>query len=351
MTKTYLTVILFCLIITGCDNSKTRDSNINNSRAANDKADIDKLNGVLKKYDEPSQTFNVSADTPSLIRGRQGTKISINPRDLETQTGKPLGQTIEVELKELTSQVQLLSANAQTVSDGKLLVSGGAYFIGMTSNGERLKLKEEKSLSVQFPKISDKEMSLFYGQRNDQGQMNWQKAPEIFKSSKQSRVVTESPTKKSDIDAILDYVDSGSVQTPQQKIENAKKHRDYVVSQKVYDAIGINKLGWINCDRFLEVEDTTALYATFNKEDSVRDANVYLIFKDINSVIQAYYYSDKSPQFENMPVGYKARLIAYTVKNEKVFAYSTDLTIINGQKLAMPLKEVSDKDFKKLIGN
>jgi len=354
MTRILTIFISLCFFICSCNNPTETKDNTNQTNSANDKADIAKLNDALKKYEEPSQTFKVSADKPSVVTGRKGTKISINPNDLATESGKPLGQNIEVELKELTNQEQLLKSNAQTVCNGKLLVSGGAYFIGLTSNGELLKLKDGKTLSVQFPKLSDKEMALFYGQRNDLGEMNWQKATETFKTIQQPPVQQKADTirkKKSDIDAILDYVDSGYNPTPEEKERDIQQRKNYVISQKVYDAIGISKLGWINCDRFLEVEDKTELYASFNPQDSITNANVYLVFKEINSVIQAYYYSDKSPQFENMPIGYKARLIAYTVKDEKVFAYSTDLTITKGQKLTLNLKETSDKDFKKLISN
>ncbi len=357
MTKTLTLFISVCFLICSCDNPKTTKDNADQNNPSNGKADIAKLNDALKKYEEPSQITKVSADKPSVVIGRKGTKISINPTDLVTESGKPLGQTIEVELKELTNQGQLLRTNAQTVSDGKLLISGGAYFIGLTSNGEQLKLKDGKTLNVQFPKLSDKEMTLFYGQRNELGQVNWQKATETFKTSPQPRpatdsVVTIKKSRKSDIDAIMDYVESGDTTTTQEERETmVKRQKEYKVSQKVYDEIGIAKLGWINCDRFLEVEEKADLYANFNPQDSVKNANVYLVFKDINSVIQAYYYSDKSPQFENMPVGYKARLIAYTVKDEKVFAYSTDLTISKGQKITLDLKEINDKDFKKLISN
>ncbi|MBK9485177.1 MAG: hypothetical protein IPO01_08150 [Chitinophagaceae bacterium] len=203
-------------------------------------------------------------------------------------------------------------------------------------------------------------MALFYGQRNDLGQMNWQKATVTFKVTKpevnttttwDTSYIVWDDEKKSDIEKIMDYVDSGYNPTPEEKERSIKQRKNYAVSQKVYDKIGISKLGWINCDRFLDVDNTTELYATFNPQDSVKNANVYLVFKDINSVIQAYYYSDKSPQFENIPIGYKARLIAYTVKDEKVFAYSTGLTITKGQKLTLNLKEINDKDFKKLISN
>lgn len=356
MTKTLTFFISVCFLICSCNNPKATKENAEQTNSSNNKADPAKLNEALKKYEEPSQIIKTLADKPSVVTGRKGTKISINPNDLVTESGKPLGQTIEVELKELTNQGELLRANAQTVSDGKLLISGGAYFIGMTSNGEQLKLKEGKTLNIQFPKLTEKEMALFYGQRDELGQINWQKTTESFRYSKpQTQTVAVMPkrqTQNNEIDAILDYVDTiGYNPTPEQKEKNIQQQKNYAVSQKVYNEIGISKLGWINCDRFLEVEDKTELYASFNPKDSIKNANVYLIFKDINSVIQAYYFADKSPQFENMPVGYKARLIAYTVKDEKVFAYSTDLTIAKGQKLTLDLKEITEKDFKKLINN
>lgn len=354
MTKTLTFLVSFCFLLFSCKDPKSTKENAEQVNLLDNKVDINKLNDALKKYDEPSQVIIVSTDKPSVITGRKGTKISINPNDLITESGKLLGQHIEVELKELTNQGQLLRTNAQTVSDGKLLISGGAYFIAMTSNGEQLKLKEGKTLSVQFPKLSDKEMSLFYGQRNDLGQINWKKATETFKATKQtsntqSVIDTIKTQRKSDIDAILDYVDSSYKPTPEERRRNIQQRKNYILSQKIYNEIGITKLGWINCDRFLEVEDKTDLYASFNPKDSIKNANVYLVFKDINSVIQVLYYADKSPQFENMPVGYKARLIAYTVKDEKVFAYSNDFTITKGQKLTLDLKEISEKDFKKLV--
>lgn len=67
-------------------------------------------------------------------------------------------------------------------------------------------------------------------------------------------------------------------------------------------------------------------------------------------MISAYSYDDQSAQISNIPVGYKARLIAYALKNEKVFAYSTDLTVAKGEKIVVNLKEITDNNFKKLMG-
>ncbi len=349
-------IAVFCLG-SSCNNSENIEDNATQNNAVNHESGIAKLNDVLKKHEEPSQIFKVASGKPTVVKGRKGTKMSINPNDLITVSGKPLGQTIEIELKELMNQVQLLSSNTQTVSDGKLIVSGGAYFIGMTSNGEEVKLKEGKKLNVEFPKISENKMELFYGQRNNLGQINWLKTAEIFKEKSQEpkpskdSVVTVKTERKSEIDAITDYVNSGDTTTTQEeRAVIVKQKQEYKLSQKVYDEIGIDQFGWINCDRFLETGNNTALFVNFNAKDSIQNASVFLVFKDINSVIQSYYYADVLPKFENIPIGYKARLIAYTIKNEKVFAYSTDLKITSGQKLTLDLKEINEAEFKKLIG-
>ncbi|MCU0440087.1 MAG: hypothetical protein MUC49_19540 [Raineya sp.] len=352
-----MTKILLFFLYLGIVSCNPTQENHTQDDSAKNKADIAKLNDVLKKYEEPSQITQVSAQKPSIVTGKKGTKISINPNDLITESGKPLGQTIDVELKELTNQGQLLRTNAQTVSDGKLLVSGGAYFIGMTSNGEQLKLKQGKTLKVQFPKLSNQEMTLFYGQRNEIGQMNWQKAPETFKFTQKpiytkDSVVREKKKEKSEMKALLDYMDSGDTTTTQEEREIiVKKQKNDKANRKVYDEIGLANLGWINCDRFLDIEENTDLLISFNPQDSIQNAQIYLVFKDINSVTSTSYHPKKLSKFERLPIGYKVRLIAYSLKNEKVFAYSSDLTIAKEQKLTLSLKEFSDQELKELLNN
>ncbi len=82
MTKTLTLFISVCFLICSCNNPKTIKDNADQNNPANDKAGIAKLNDALKKYEEPSQITKVSADKPSVVIGRKGTKISINPTDL-----------------------------------------------------------------------------------------------------------------------------------------------------------------------------------------------------------------------------------------------------------------------------
>jgi hypothetical protein len=352
----------FLILIFSCDNqSKPTQPNDDNTNSSEPKQEVGKLNDYLKKQEEPSQTFTIISSKPTQVKGKKGIIISVNPNDLATVDGNPIGKNIQIEIKELTDQRQLLRTNAQTVSNGQLLVSGGAYYINMTSNGQQLKLKDGKSLSVVFPKLADKEMTLFYGQRDSLGKINWQKSNETFtskqpKDQSQNSTARKTGKKQSDIDAIFDYIDSSdTTMTQDERAAHAKKERNFKVEQKVYDAINIQSFGWINCDRFLEIEDKTEFLVKINPSDSIIYANVYLVFKDINSVMQQYYCckgtaKDNSVTFEGLPVGYKTRLFAYSVKDEKIYAFASDVTISKNQKLEIAMKYVTEQEFKNLLG-
>jgi hypothetical protein len=167
-------------------------------------------------------------------------------------------------------------------------------------------------------------------------------------------VTKKAVNKKSDLDAILDYIESGDTTTTQEEREQyAKRERNFKVEQKLYEAVNVQQFGWINIDRFLEVESRTDFLVVVNPLDSIINANVYLAFQEINSVTQQYYYNrtakDNSLKFEGLPVGYKSRLIAYTVKDGKPYAFASDVTIGKNQRFDVTFKPVTEQEFQKMI--
>ncbi|MBD0831393.1 energy transducer TonB [Aestuariibaculum sediminum] len=121
------------------------------------------------------QYFNIPLDSVIEITGKKGTKIRFNPNHLKTNSNESfIADSLRVELIELTTKQDLLLANAQTISNGEWLISGGAFKINISANGLPLNLNEGKTIRVQFPKnTSEKNMQLFYGERDDLNIMNW----------------------------------------------------------------------------------------------------------------------------------------------------------------------------------
>jgi len=325
MNKVIGLILIASIALTNCNNRQSSDYN------EQMKNEFAKLDSILKQYEEPSQIFKKSAETSSIIIGKKGTIITINPNDFITETGEPLGKEIEIELRELTNQGQFLNANVQTISNKRLLVSGGAYFISITSQGKQLKLKQGKDLIIEFPKLANEEMFLFYGQRDSIGQMEWKQANDTLKVSQLNNLA----------DTIIEAFDEIG--------------RGVKIEKNVYSAIKLASLGWINCDRFFEIQNKTDLLITFNPSENISSSNIFLVFKDINSLMQSYYFCSNGKTlnegFKNVPVGYKVRLIAYSIKNKKIFSYASDLTIIENQTLKIDLKETNDEELKRLFRN
>ncbi len=357
MKKTSAVLLCAFFAFFGCNSIDTPG---NSERGYDLMQQAETLTDYLKKSEEPSQFFTVSSSKPTQVKGKNGTIISIDPANLETVDGKPLGPDIRVELKELTDQGDLMRTNVQTMSNGRLLVSGGAYYINMTSNGQQLKLKESKSLPVTFPKLTDKEMALFYGRRDSLGQINWQPTNERFASviprekkttDSKKEIAAES---KSEMESIFDHVDSPEkAATPEQKKEWARSERNRKVFDRFYAAINLDSFGWINCDRFLEIEERTSLLVMINPRDSVIAAHVYLIFKDINSIMGQGYFkgsdSRATVSFKGVPIGYKARAIAITIKDEKPYVFASDFTIAKDGEIETNFKPITEKEFKSFI--
>ncbi len=136
--------------------------------------DIQELNAQFEN--SITQKFTIPAKKISVVTGTKGLRVTIDPGALEFENGSPLEGKIAVSIIELTTANDLFKSNAATVSNGRLLASGGSYFIGMESNGQKVRLKKDRSLQVDFPVFAKEEMELFYGERDSSGSMNWIKA-------------------------------------------------------------------------------------------------------------------------------------------------------------------------------
>nr|WP_294934860.1 hypothetical protein [uncultured Flavobacterium sp.] len=359
--KKHLFLLIATAILFSCKNEKsaaTAEAQIETEK--NPVSEFEKLNAELKKYEVPSQFFKVSSKKQNKVKSKLGTTIHVNPENLESVDGTKIGETIEVELKEITNQKALLKSNAQTISNGKLLVSGGAYYINMTSEGRQLKLKDKKDLIVDFPKLSDKEMSLFYGQKDSLGSMNWQPANAKFTSPKKpantnreldSLTQPTSDASGNDMEDLFAYMEKAP-QTKEGKAIQRENSNYERMENKVYNAIRINKLGWINIDRFSEVKDKTKLEYQFSETNKMLYSNIYLIFKDMNSFIQDQYYfegENYEQVFNEIPLGANVEVIAIAVKGNKKYSFKTALKMVKNEKINITLKETSDKEFDKLF--
>ncbi|HET6227244.1 MAG TPA: hypothetical protein VFF27_13255, partial [Bacteroidia bacterium] len=231
------------------------------------------------------------------------------------------------------------------------LVSGGAYYINLKSDGQPVKLKPGKALSVQFPKLTDSQMGLFNGYRDSLGQMQWKPRNQTFKPSGSAEAWRDTRNTKIESEGEILIIDSMATRKPQKQTEQEKQRTEAYT--KLYAAMEVQTLGWINCDRFYNVPDKTTLSVKLNNSQDITYVSLYLIFDDINSIVQTHYGTTKTetsnPGFENVPVGAKARVVAFSLKGDKMLAYTAPIVIKKDDMVLISLKETSDEELKTML--
>jgi hypothetical protein len=177
--RVYLSFVLCTFILFSCGNKKLKNTAGSVAATISDTVQVQPDEVIdLSEYSNAfanniTQTFTAAPHKISVLTAKKGLRVTVNPVVLEKEDGTAVDEKINVSIIELTTSEDLFKSNAATVSNGRLLASGGSYFIGMECNGQKLRIKKGKNLQVEFPVIKENEMQLFYGQRDTANNMNW----------------------------------------------------------------------------------------------------------------------------------------------------------------------------------
>jgi hypothetical protein len=187
LTKTSIIATLY-FIITSCQSSTKNNNPKEQFASVADNVDslysTDKtlIDGYVQSITEiKPQQFILPAKANEWVIAKKGFKIKIDTKKLCNPDGSALSnENIQVNITELLNTDELMAANATTVSNGKMLMSGGSYFVEVTQNKQTLQLKKDASLEMQIPNRKKEGMQLFTGTKNQQGFVNWQPTQSRF---------------------------------------------------------------------------------------------------------------------------------------------------------------------------
>lgn len=377
MKQNILIISIFAaFILFGCKNesSKRGRSNQNGQTEKvriNPLKELEQVDNLLSEITEKPQNLTAPSDKKTTVTGAKGTIIHVDPNRLETVDGSPLGDDIQIELLEMTNNASMLLNNAQTISNGQMLVTGGAYYLNMTSDGKQLKIKQGIGLEVEFPKLTEDEMGLFLGERDSLGQINWISTSANFETKDiPDAKKPEKPIKKEDLVTELvpgefGYYLSDSVPAPKKVNKEdvseeeykkyLKKVKEYEVLKKeieyqrqTYQAVKLMNFGWINCDRFYNNPSPKTDILLIVNNDSLQGARFFAIFKDIRSVMTEYYYKGRkeTASFRNIPEGKELTIIALSAKDETPYIFETTINTETDKQVQIEFMATTQADVK-----
>ena len=121
-----------------------------------------------------SQIFPINPSKGATIEGKQGMLIIVPKDAFINDKGILIKTPVELELVEALTLEDMVLYDLATLSDGKLLESGGMFYINPTSNGENVNINPQRPFYIEIPTNEVKPgMMAFKGEVAEDGTLNW----------------------------------------------------------------------------------------------------------------------------------------------------------------------------------
>jgi hypothetical protein len=284
----------------------------------------------LKKLENPSSYFIIDNNRDTTITSTAGTSIFIPANCLRLADGKSFDGSAKLELKELFDKAGLVLNNKPTISNRKMLVTGGAIYINATYQGKPLLITCKDGIAITLHKTSDyPNMEMFLGNINKNGNINWIKDTSIIEPTDSNKTNQEYLVFESEMESIT---------------------REYTPSQ-VDKVFSITRFGWINCDAFYDDPrpKTTLVVRLENQLPEDNTTNLFLVFRNINSVLPLYSGDKINYESPLIPEGEEVFLFSIAGSGSR-FYYDSKSIIIKADGMEnLNLKLSSEEEIKNAL--
>lgn len=313
-----------------------------------------------------AQVFNISTDQDTVLTAKEGTTLRIKANSFQTESEEDAKGQVQIIIKEFYTIEDFINNRLSTNTvDGKILRSSGMLFIQAKSSSEQLKLKEDQSMTIMFPRVQDsRTANLFVGENGPSNEIRWNLLEPVHNDTTVIRTETL-------IRLGYDYDDSLAIKfefivgsdTIELTSENEKDFKNILrrISDSESDMLetGVlrtnieiapygfyvfetTNLGFINCDIFINDE----LYEYVVKLDN-SDSDVFIVLDSLNSVLypdsvnkeaNAYVFSIPK-EISISVVAYRKLGNSHYLGIEKTKSNSQNLYV---NQFEMPLRNVTE---------
>jgi hypothetical protein len=315
-----------------------------------------------------SQLFTINPESDTVIIGIKGTLLKINKNTFHDCKGNRITGKIEIELKEIVSENDLILSGLTTTSDGKLLETGGMIFINANQDSKQLCMNEDNKIGVLIPvKEKNMKMKVFSGTLfNDT--INWQNPVPLLNNpdSVFFGAIPEDLLDKFGFErAKYISISRGIIKwNIPHYVDSLMKYYDSLFQEynrtenDVYYAFETRKINWINIDRFIEQNETEEVDFSLivANNDNFQETFIRLIFVDLQSTISAnqinqnQFVIGKSKDSKvQLPIKKKAIILATAYCRGKPYYDLKEITIQKNQVVELNLKKINPEEFRKNI--
>jgi hypothetical protein len=130
---------------------------------------------ILTTENLPSSVFSIASDRDTVISGNGGTQIRIKANSFADKSGKLFQGRVDIELKEAITNSDIVLGNMTTLSNGRVLESGGMIYLNATSKINQLSIAENSSIEVSVPAdVVNDSMQIYSAEKDSSSnEINW----------------------------------------------------------------------------------------------------------------------------------------------------------------------------------
>jgi hypothetical protein len=248
------------------------------------------------------QADSFNGATGGVLNFPEAIQISFLPNTLRFVNGPICTSKVKLEMIALRKKGDMVRYQRPTTSFGRLLETGGAFFIKATSGGQELELVTPSLIKIRYRTVTtNPAMSVFYGIQNPVGNL---------------------PPGTNPAFTWVPATDSSSVRPFIQQDSSGISRGYELFSQR---------LRWINCDYFTDTTIArTRLNVILPPNYTNTNTNVFAVFDNENIVVQLNSeFSSRSFYSVNIPIGKQIKIISLSKVGDRLFLGSKQLTTSN----------------------
>jgi hypothetical protein len=289
------------------------------------------------------QKFAVYQHSGNTITGESGTIITFPDNTFEFPEGGNMDcDIVVIELIECLDLGEAITQGLSTRSGIRMLTTGGMVYLMAYCNGKELTIKKNKSIEIKIPTYNKQAgMELFRGVYSKNGP-DWVNTGQKDNSDTLKKLPPTGNINYSDNPELIPRPDSYSPERIYDGIYVKETRDDSITRTLDYYVFELNKLGWINCDKFYENPKKTNIVVN---ADTAIHPLVRMIFKDISCVMPGD-FDGKKYSFSNIPWDYSVVIVAFAERNKKLYlGMKQTVTKKNGNE-TIELEEVTQAEFR-----
>jgi len=323
----------------------------------------------ISEKQNSTQEFTILSNRDTVIIGKLGTKIFFESNSFEKNGAELTEKEIEITLKEVYTNSETILNGLSTTSRGNLLETSGMINLEAKSGDQVLSLRKGVPLKIQFKKISDLGSMRTY-LRSDDIKNNWAldtaNIYDTIRIIKSTQIIVELAY---GADSIINYQEEFGIVGNDTILLGSNKPEEAIYGDEVYDSTANNplsgigslpnsqlpyyeinstKLGWINCDYFIDSIDNIKIL--ISPLDSLLPATTYLVFKEFNSIMSSWEFKENAQIFRNIPRDSEVTILSLVSDNNNLFySLSNHRLDKEDEIIKIEYKETTAENLVKII--